>query len=208
MFEKSKSFLRIFLFFIIAICIWAIWSLGSLINNNPADFQAAGSIIVAWAIVDYGQDRKSREKIRNMYQTNLVLSAIKYQAALLEMHERRAENTANRDALVHFRLLETLGLKDSAVADQRLAIKELEALAEDNSENERLHNQLVSAQKLAQSDQEAWVAHEKEYEPWLRYVARAELVMVVFGTLQWGYGDRWVATVHTQLVPLAHSWLG
>lgn len=207
MYKTIMSFFRKFLFILIALIIWAIWSLGPLLNNNPADFQAAGSIIVAWAIVFYGRERVSREKIRGIYQSNALFSSIKYLETRQQMHEKIAENTANRDALCHFRLLETLGLKDTAVPDQLLAIRELEMLAKDDTENEKLYRDFRSAQERSHAYRNEWNEHEERHEPWLRVIARLETVAVVFGTLQWGYGDRWVKMIHDTTIPLSAGWL-
>ena len=75
MFEKLPHIVSASLFSICAIGIWAVWSLPAFLQNNPADFQASGSIIVAYAIYSYGRDRTSRERAVAKSQENALISS-------------------------------------------------------------------------------------------------------------------------------------
>lgn len=195
MFSAMPHWLRASFSSIIAIFIWAIWSLPSLIENRPVDFQASGSIIVAWAIFSYGRDRAKREKAISNAQTNAMVSAHNYLHAELEFSKSLSHNTSNMHSLSHLKILQALGMQDSNVKDTEEAIKSLELEAADQFEHNSLFAKLQVASKKAEDDLKMATNMNIEQGKWVGHITRVELVFAIIGTLQWGYGDRWVTAI-------------
>ena len=152
MFEKLPHIVSASLFSICAIGIWAVWSLPAFLQNNPADFQASGSIIVAYAIYSYGRDRTSRERAVAKSQENALISSHNMILKRLEFQESLAENTSNMHSLSYLKLCKALGLRDDAVGDQDAAISVLEQNMREYMEHYTLYDKLVNAYEHAEED--------------------------------------------------------
>ncbi|MEM7318066.1 MAG: hypothetical protein AAF408_03490 [Pseudomonadota bacterium] len=198
MFRSLALPTRAFLFVVTTIGIWCIWCLGPLLSGDEKAFQAAGSIIVAWAVASWGADRGSRQRIISKYQENAFVSAINAQEAKMRLHEKLSHDTADMHSLSYFKLLRTLGLKDEAVDNQDKAIAELEVAQRDRSETKKLHQEAEFAVKNQIKANREWQLVNSEEEPWVRLLLRIELFFVVLGTIQWGYGDQVLAAIKAQ----------
>ena len=206
MFRKLAETLRISVFFLVAFSIWATWSIAPFFQNRPADFQAAGSIVVAWAIFFYGKDRLFRENAIHSSNKALFTAAHNSLNARLEFHRSLAENTQNMNSLAYARLLRVLGLRDEELGDNDKAIQNLEA----TSEETEAHYKLGEDARRADMELEKQIGRSNEMEEvqgkWTKIVYIAELGLVIFGTIQWGYGDRWVEAVHATYPELNLWW--
>lgn len=206
MFRKIGEALRVSAFFLIALSIWAIWSVNPFFSNNPTDFQAAGSIIVAWAIFFYGRDRLFRENAINASHKALFVAAYNSVNARLAFHQSLAENTQNMNSLAYAKLLKMLGIKDQDLGDNDDAIEDLERSLQETEQ----HYQLGQNSRDADVELERQLSLSDETElvqgKWTRILYVVELAMVVFGTIQWGYGDRWVVATHNAFPELSMWW--
>ena len=205
MFEKAMERLRVSAYFLIAFFIWAIWSIEPFFANRPQDFQAAGSIIVAWAIFFYGRNRLIREDAIHASNKQLFVASHNFLITHLELHQSKADNTANMNSLSYARLLKMFGLKDREMGDTDEAIEALKRSV-DNLEK---HTQLVENARAADAALTDSIEFNQKTEgaetTWAKIIYRVELGLVIFGTLQWGYGDRWVNSFHKNL-PQLESW--
>ncbi|WP_424942320.1 hypothetical protein [Aliiroseovarius crassostreae] len=206
MFNRIIEGLRISLFFLVALFIWAIWSLEPLLKNNPADFQAAGSIVVAWAILFYGRDRLARENAIHSSNKALLVAAHNSIEARLELHKSIAENTQNMNMMAYAKLIRLLGIRDSELGCNDEAIERLELTVNDTKKHIELHEAAVDADGELSKQLELSNDVESTQKPWTKLLYRAELGFAVFGTLQWGYGDKWVGAAHVLVPGLKHWW--
>ena len=197
--------LRAFLFLLSSTGIWLVWCLGPLLANEPSRFQATGSIIVAWGIFSFGRNKIKREKSIAMTEKNELVSAIEYIRQQLSFHESLATNTANVHTLQHYQLLETLGMNYENGPDLEKEIAHFEKLTGDHSNHNRLHAELLAKQKTALNDATRMKSVRSEQQPWVQLLTKLELFFVIFGTLQWGYGDVWVELLHNELIPLLNG---
>ena len=192
---------RAFFFSFAALGFWLIWCLDPLLNNKPESFQAAGSIIVAWGIYSYGRERSTREKILNSINTGAIISAVNRVSAAQEFHESVAENTANIHLLNHYRLIKSLGMKAPEVGDLNSAIAKLEAILANRERHDELYDKFVKMHDVVLEDTNQMRSARDGHEPWVKFLTKLELYFVLFGTLQWGYGNLWVETLHEDLLP-------
>ena len=79
------------------------------------------------------------------------------------------------------------------------AIADLETTQADHEAHNEFYEKLVEATENATEASETWAEIEHEEEPWTTLVGRVELVFIVFGTIQWGYGNHWVINLHKYL---------
>jgi hypothetical protein len=194
---RTKAYTVTFL----AVAFWLVWCLDPLLNNKPERFQAAGSIMVAWGIYRFGKERLTREKILNSANAGAIISAINRLSAAQSFHESLAENTANMHSLNHYKLMKQLRVKSQHIDDIDSAIEELEARLSDRTKHDELYDKFVSLHNdVTDAVDEKSVARNR-HEPWVGYLASLELYFVIFGTLQWGYGNFWVETLHQGLIP-------
>jgi hypothetical protein len=74
MFEWSKwklpSRARVLLFHLVFLAVWCVFSLPAFLRNDPTSFQAAGSIVVAFAIYNLSRARADYERVHQAHFIN------------------------------------------------------------------------------------------------------------------------------------------
>ncbi len=128
-------------------------------------------------------------------QKDLITDAIQLGQARQEYDASLAENTANVHMLNHLQLLRTLGLRDTNIPDIDLEVSKLKQLTEDRTEHNKIYKNLVDKSEQVKKSQEASDRVSNVQGKWAKRVGRVELWFVIFGTLQWGYGNKWVETL-------------
>tara|TARA_R100000365_G_C2734282_1_gene63922 strand:+ start:826 stop:1248 length:423 start_codon:yes stop_codon:yes gene_type:complete len=135
-------------------------------------------------------------------QQNALIDTINRVDTELKFHASLAHNTANHQTLAYLKVLKKLGLNDSGVSDTGKEIAALEALLKDQREHESIHESLVQASTQAKETVERLGSMSNVQQPWARFLGKMELAFVIVGTLQWGYGNIWVETLHKELLSL------
>jgi len=192
---------RAALFIIVTVFIWCSFSLVPLLENNPDSFQAAGSIIVAWAVIFYVRNRTSRERQISLAQRDAMICSFNRQEAFREFADSLANNTANMFSLSYLTLLRTLGLQDEFISDMDKEIANLRTAQSETKAHDKLYDRMLEANDRSNQANATWMDFEKSQQPWTTLLGRVELVFIVVGTIQWGYGNHWVVALHSYIAP-------
>lgn len=179
-----------------AALIWLIFSLPPLILNNPDAFQASGSIIVAWAVLFYARDRARRENEIVKAQRQQLVAILDEHDAWGDYHAVKSKIEFQEHELRHLKLLKSLGHAASGETGVAEQIAELEADLADRSALEKLRIRREAKDREAKDAAKRAEATARHQGPAAKLLSRLELVLIVYGTLQWGYGDKWVGLVH------------
>ena len=83
-------------------------------------------------------------------------------------------------------------MRDDAVGDQDAAISVLEQNMREYMEHYSLYDKLVNAYEHAEEDRKLAIKTSDLQSKWITIIGTIELWFLIFGTLQWGYGDRWI----------------
>lgn len=163
-----------------------------LVHNEPANFQAAGSLIVVVAILMLS---RARAQYENTYR-DWIKSRFSARLSKLDEQVRVIEERANFTANLH-------SLQIAQISDQMNFDHPWREVKKEKWEEiaENLNLQLDKntpfpdlPRKISESEnmELQFKDFEGEFLPWMTRVWRLEVVLLILGTLQWGYGDRFV----------------
>lgn len=194
MFKKILGKIRAFLFVITAFAFWALFSLEALLENKPLDFQAAGSLVVCIAIFQYGlQKIKGTEYLANVNDT-MVFTTLSYLRSRFEFTDSLTKNTFNLRELNRANLIKKLDL-GASYEDVDEKIEELENFFENLADHESKHQKMIARERAMLDAHAVWERNNNQQRSWAKLSGNIELALLIFGTLQWGYGDRWVRAI-------------
>ncbi len=196
--KKLPFWLRALLYTLSYLAIWANFSLPHLIENRPVEFQAAGTLIIAWAIFFLGRHRLQYEQATHSAETHALIASLNRLEAHRTINEERLNLTFDLHMLQLSELSKKVGIPNpfgpttaAEISDHALSIQkrmngkvEIEAPEED-----RIVAEAIKSLK----------ANKKEIVPWTKLTWKIELFFLVAGTLQSGYGSFWVTIIHSHL---------
>ena len=198
--DRWPNWLRYTGYFLCFSGIWAIFSLGHLMANEPEAFQAAGSIVVAFAVFTLARSRVSYESALRRSQEIFIAAYLKKLDEQRKINEQRTENTFRMHALqiaqmsMHLNVPSIVG--PSNAEELRREEEELQQLFANGSHFPPI--EAVSELGKAQTQLETNVSN---LEPWANFIWKLEVFFIILGTLQWGYGNFWVTFIHEQVIP-------
>jgi hypothetical protein len=198
MFRWTQSWphwLRATMAILLYVAIWSNFSLPALLRNDPFAFQAAGSIIVAWAIITIGRERfQSEESLQNA-QYGSIVSALNRLEKHREVNEERLSTTFDLHLFYISQNADKLGIPNP----NNLSRDDMRAWAMD------LNKILYEKSGPVQIEEDQLVKDSLDYLKevrettgvWVKLQRRVEIVFLVFGTLQWGYGNKFVEAIYS-----------
>lgn len=182
---------------ILAMLVWLAWCLPSLLANLPDAFQASGSVIVVMAVVIYARERSKRESEVTQAQRRQIVAMLNEHDHWGSFHESRVSRSALKNEIQLLELRRLMSSGESAIksVDDRIASVQQE-LIDTSDKHARLHENM-------QQSHANWVKINSDAEdivlrqaPTAKAMEKLEIFLVALGTLQWGYGDRWVEMFH------------
>lgn len=203
MFERVRSWphkIRATLFFISFVAIWSVWSLPPLIANQPEEFQAAGSIIVAWGILFLIPQRVRHESTIRVAEEIAIVSLIERLEAHRKISDSKTELTFDLHMAQIAQLSKHVGAPNLIGPETD---EEIGALSKSIQERTggRTHMPPPKEDATAQRSLDQLRSIRSNFNPWLKLLWRIELGFMAFGTLQWGYGNQWVGPIHETAGP-------
>lgn len=99
--------------------------------------------------------------------------------------------------LSYLKVLRKLGLQDTEAGNTEQTISELEERWNDQVGHTKLHAKLGLETKRASKAGRYLEELVGVQEPWARFLGCVELWFIIFGTIQWGYGNKWVEILHS-----------
>jgi len=178
---------------LLAALVWLVWCLPPLIGNRPDDFQASGSVIVLLAVLIYARERVRRENEVFDAQRLQIVSMLEQHDSWGDFHasQTKRDTIENDIKILRLRSAMKLSKDEHQEIDQRI-----EKLSIDLSDGAERHGQLEKKFEVSHAaSMKANVASEETVRlqtPNAKAVEKLELALIAYGTLQWGYGDRWV----------------
>ena len=195
--DSKQADYRRWILITLAAVVWLTLCLPPLIVNKPEAFQASGSIIVVLAILIYARERARRENVVTQAQRSQIVAMLEEHDKWGSYHESRAIRSSmeNEVQLLNVRRSIEHDAKEQAQLRERIV-----SLQQALDENAKTHADLYAQMQQSHA---SWIDVHKDAEevvqvqaPAAKTVERLEIFLIVFGTLQWGYGDRWVEYLH------------
>lgn len=175
--------------------VWIAFSLPPLLNNQPEAFQAAGSIVVAWGVLFIGTKKIQYETSLRIADEVMITSALNR----LEAHRRISDERTELTFDVH--MLQIAQISAHSGVPNTIGPQSPEEI-QDLSESIQQRTSKGMFRPPPPEDEQATKALTQlksirsKFDPWVKLMWRMELTFVIFGTLQWGYGNHWAVALY------------
>lgn len=179
------------LFALVMVLFWFLISLPALSSGDPLAFQASGSLVVAAGIILLATRRLDfSQRIQNS-ELAALLAAINRLEALRKLTEERLHITFDLHMLQIAELSRRAGVPNPNGPETTDEIRK---------HAEELERRIAGRTEIPPPPEETdaitaindLTTAREFFDPWLPFLWRLELLFIIFGTLQWGYGNQWV----------------
>lgn len=164
-------------------------SIGLLTQAEHDWFSRLGSIIVAWALIMIALRRDKYERYLWRIERSRIIAQINKQVQMRDMMQESLALTFDIHALEIMQINEKIGNRGTFLQPRETTLQELETDISNRyttapwvSSSETLIEELAENETQYQSEL-------KRFSSWSVFFLRLEILLVVWGTLQWGYGD-------------------
>lgn len=170
--------------------IWAVVCVPKIWLEDETRFQAAGSLVVAYTIAILVTRRAAYDRSLALSQEVAVTTALNRIEAHRKISEIRSDNTADLHAVQLVQISNHIGVPCPIGPQNETELREL---------GQDLEKRLAAESFPPPKEDQAFVKaidqlKEKRtaLETWVSFMWKLEVFFLVFGTLQWGYGDQWL----------------
>lgn len=168
--------------------------------GNEADwFARLGSLIVAWALIGLSMRREKYSNYIWRIERDRIFRVINLQVDKQDLRDESLHLTFDLHASQIAQIGKELGKPNPFVENDDKAIKDF-CLDVEKRRKEARWPEESSALMQALNDADSDFRKEfSKFSAWRTFVWRFEVLLIIWGTLQWGYGDLAVTWYHSKV---------
>lgn len=184
------------LFATIPLAFFGLWSIRLFLDGEDDWFSRLGSLIVAWALVNLAVRREKYSQHLWKTERGRIISILNSQTKAQDMLQESLSRTFNLHASQIAQLNHSHGQDNPFVENTPEAIQKF--CRDVENEIKEPANANVSEILISEASKREKTYQEElwRYTGWGKLLWRLEVLLILWGTIQWGYGDLLVKWWH------------
>jgi len=173
----------------IPLIFFGIISTQLFIAKESDYFARLGSLIVVWALLNLTISRDNYSRHLARLERSRVIKIINHQSRLRELMGDSIELTFDLHASQIAQINRALGQENPFVENNIDAIKEFGADIEKRMESAPWVDESKDMISKFRNSETDFTKEADIYNSWSRFIWLLEVTLLLWGTVQWGYGD-------------------
>ena len=189
--------LRPILFSAIPFMFFGLVSLNLALTNEPSWFSRLGSVMIIWAVGSLSVQREQHASAAARWERHRVTAHLNQMRQLDRMRQESLDLTFDIHATQIAQIATRVGLPNPFVEGdpQKLEnfCKDVQRRMQASTVSQR-SKEAVDGLRAIEDD---YLNSMRDIDKWSRKIWRIEVVLLLWGTLQWGYGDLFIQWLHS-----------
>ncbi|KJZ20685.1 hypothetical protein [Loktanella sp. S4079] len=198
-FQKNNFIKRIhpFAYQLIPFALFGWLSVQLILANEPDWFARLGSLIVAWAIFYLSRSQSTFNTVNQKWEHQRTQSHLVYLRKQFEADRQALELTFDIHACQHAQIAQVLQVPNPFCENDAEKVESFCRDVQKRLEENSGENPLSDLSNILNQFEERYARSHESNTIWLKTIWWTEFTLLIWGTIQWGYGDLLVDWIHS-----------
>jgi hypothetical protein len=192
----NRDTLRQIAFASLPMIFFGIISVNLLISGNDEFFSRLGSAIIAWAVFNLTLRRDAFASALFEVERNRLVAHNNRQISQFDLMQESLNRTFDLHAAHSAQVAMKLGMPNPFVESDPIKVREFCERVDRNLNDPDWEERAQEVISRNGEIEKEYAREKSRLGGWTRLIFKAEAVLIIWGTLQWGYGDLLVKSFH------------